>query len=544
MAVRSPIIRNDMYCGTIDPTHANMILQVRQSNVVPQMKNMIFNFPIDLIERSMEEKKSIRKIVKEDSIDYTQYLGELRDYQTVGAAFMFISPRSLIADGVGLGKTAEISAVLNYLYQRKQMRRFIMAVETSALGQTVYELTKFTGMRIVGMPGEAKPMRKLIDSTDWNDVQGIVIKHSTLKSDAFYCWLSEYVRDDNTNGLYDTFILDESSVIKNDKTKTYKYTKNLCEMANRVHFMNATTFDKSIMDIYYQVDMMDENLLPKKWRIDQEFCNHQAKEFWTSRIDKDTGARVAVRNTRREISSYKNQSIFKQRLKLVYFGRSKKDVGLDRPSIYKVYEVEPTKEQLKAIDEGYRSAEVLNCPSLIPEIKMSTTRENVPKIERLCQLIDEQFNDSQVMIYCFNIEAQKAIKKELEKIGRKCCILNGEDTSKDKDINRMRMVNDFNNGTYDVIITNIKKSLNLNGGDVCIFYSVETTVSAMEQIRGRIDRNVDDRTKTFILLLYANTQEYEMFTHTVSSRAKASRELTIDAKSAIDYFIDSMKDNE
>lgn len=540
MAVRSPIIRDNMYCGTIKPDHAKQILEIRDSTLIPQMKHMIFNFPLDLVERSIEEEKSIRKIIKEDNIDYKQYIGELRDYQTVGAAFMYISPRSVIGDGVGLGKTAEIAALLNYLYQNKMLKRFIMAVETSALGQTCYELTRFTGMRVVTLPSEAPKMRRVINNTDWNDVQGIVIKHSALKSDAFALWLAEYIQDDNTNGLYDVFILDESSVIKNDKTKTYRYTKNICDLADRVHFMNATTFDTNIMDIYYQIDMMDENLLPKKWRIEQEFCKHSSKGYWVSQKD-EHGVNKAVKKFSWKISDYKNQEIFKQRLKLVYFGRCKADIGMDRPNVYKVYEVVPTMAQQVALSNGYRYNEVLNSPESIEDLKLDNTRDNVPKIERVCQLVENEFNDSKVMIYCFHINAQKALKRELENIGKSCVILNGEDTGKDKDLNRMRIINDFNNGTYDVIITNIKKSLNLYSGDVCIFYSMSTTVSSMEQIRGRIDRNVDDKTKTFVLLLYAGTDEYNFFTGTVKDRARHSRELTIDAKSAIDYFIESME---
>ena len=64
----------------------------------------------------------------------------------------------------------------------------------------------------------------------------------------------------------------------------------------------------------------------------------------------------------------------------------------------------------------------------------------------------------------------------------------------------------------------------------------------MEQIRGRIDRNTNNNIKTFILLLYENTPEYEFFTKTVKQRAKDSRELTIDAKTAIDFFIDSLEE--
>ena len=70
---------------------------------------------------------------------------------------------------------------------------------------------------------------------------------------------------------------------------------------------------------------------------------------------------------------------------------------------------------------------------------------------------------------------------------------------------------------------------------------MSTTVSSMEQIRGRIDRNVDESIKTYVLLLYEDTDEYKFFTHVVKQRAKASRELTIDSKTAIDYFMDCME---
>ena len=216
-------------------------------------------------------------------------------------------------------------------------------------------------------------------------------------------------------------------------------------------------------------------------------------------------------------------------------------VGLDRPNIYKVYTIEPSSVQLKAIVDGYRYNEVLNCPSLVEELKLKTDRNTTPKINRLCDLVQNEFSDSSVMVYCFHIEAQKAIKKELENIGRKCVILNGETTGSNKDLERLKIQNDFNSGVYDVIITNIKKSLNLQGGDVCIFYSMSTTVSSMEQIRGRIDRNVDESIKTYVLLLYEDTDEYKFFTHVVKQRAKASRELTIDSKTAIDYFMDCME---
>lgn len=534
MSVTTPTIYNGMYLGQMEPKIASYILDIRGRESIPNLKHMIFDFPAELVLRSIEEEKSIRDIVRDEQLDYKKYLGELKDYQTLGTAFMYMSPRSVIGDGVGLGKTAEVSALINYLHQTKQLKRFLMAVETSALGQTQCELMRFTGLRVVALPSEAYKLNRLIKKIDWTKVDGIVIKHSALRSDVLSKWLSLNINPDGTCRLFDTFFLDESSVIKNLTTKTAIYTKNICDICPRVHFMNATVFETNIMDIYNQMDMMNPALLPKKWRIEKEFCTFGRSSYWTKENGKPK------MNFRRDLTGYKNQAIFKERLKLVYFGRSKSDIGMDMPHVHKVYEVEPSNEQSMALQKGYRYMEVLNCPSLIPDLHLETNRKTVPKLDRLCNLLETDFADCKVMVYCFHNEAQQAIADECRKLGRNPVILNGQS----KDQERWEIQTKFNKGEYDVIITNIMKSLNLFGGDVCIFYSNSMTPSKMFQVAGRIDRNVDDKIKTYILLIYSGTDEYKHFMEVTKQRTRDARDLTIDAKTTVDYFIESMVEEE
>lgn len=534
MSVTTPTIYNGMYLGQMEPKIASYILDIRGRESIPNLKHMIFDFPAELVLRSIEEEKSIRDIVRDEQLDYKKYLGELKDYQTLGTAFMYMSPRSVIGDGVGLGKTAEVSALINYLHQTKQLKRFLMAVETSALGQTQCELMRFTGLRVVALPSEAYKLNRLIKKIDWTKVDGIVIKHSALRSDVLSKWLSLNINPDGTCRLFDTFFLDESSVIKNLTTKTAIYTKNICDICPRVHFMNATVFETNIMDIYNQMDMMNPALLPKKWRIEKEFCTFGRSSYWTKENGKPK------MNFRRDLTGYKNQAIFKERLKLVYFGRSKSDIGMDMPHVHKVYEVEPSNEQSIALQKGYRYMEVLNCPSLIPDLHLETNRKTVPKLDRLCNLLETDFADCKVMVYCFHNEAQQAIADECRKLGRNPVILNGQS----KDQERWEIQTKFNKGEYDVIITNIMKSLNLFGGDVCIFYSNSMTPSKMFQVAGRIDRNVDDKIKTYILLIYSGTDEYKHFMEVTKQRTRDARDLTIDAKTTVDYFIESMVEEE
>ena len=112
MAVTTPKLYRGKYIGDMPLDTAELVLKIRESKSIPNLQKTIFNFPSDLVLRSLRECRSIRSIVKEEGIDYTQYIGSLRDYQTVGTAFMYMSPRSILGDGVGLGKTAEVSALI------------------------------------------------------------------------------------------------------------------------------------------------------------------------------------------------------------------------------------------------------------------------------------------------------------------------------------------------------------------------------------------------------------------------------------------------
>ena len=540
MAVKYPQMYEGMYVGGLSSwEHCKMILQTRELKSIPNLKKMIYNFPIELVKESIETNVSIRDIVKQRGINASQYVGELRDYQTTGVAFMYLSPRSIIADGCGLGKTAEIAGLINWLKFKGEMSRFLLACENSAIGQLTCELIKFTGLNIVALPSLTSELKKAIERIDWNKVDGIVIKHSALRNDYLYKWIAINLDEHRKCKLFNTFILDESSVIKKPETKTYDYSHTLCEIVDRVHFMNATVFENNLFEVYTQVDMMNPELLPKKWRIEKEYCNHSSKTYWTKQRDSN-GVMKPVMHTRHNVSGYKNQEKFRTALKLVYFGRARKDVGIDLPHVYQVYEVEPTATMNVAIGKGFRYNEVLNCPTLVKEMGVGMTRKDVPKLDRLCELIENEFASDSVMIYCFHLDAQAAIAQEMYALGRKPVILNGTCTDEEK----MLAQDGFNSGKYDTIITNIKKSLNLYGGDVCIFYSMESNPSKSFQIASRIDRNVDDSIKTFVLLLYKDSPEYELFTHTVKQRAKDARDLTIDAKTTVDFFIEAMENTE
>lgn len=543
MSVRNPALYGEAFKSNLTDEQCAELMRIKQYTDYPIYANMIFNFPSDLVMESFETQKSIRSMIKERNIDYIPYIGELRPYQRVGMAFMNVSKCCMLGDGVGLGKTAEISGLINLMYQEKRLLKFVIAVETSAVGQTQIELIKFTGLNIVSLPSDTPKMKKAIENTNWADVDGIVIKHSSLKSNTLNTWFGQNIGSGGKSMLFNMFILDESSVIKGDTSQTHHYTDNICNMADYVYFMNATPFEKCLMDVYYQFDMMDKQLLPDKAFMNKNFCVYKRKPYWVSVRD-DRGVPKPTQKYHFDMVGYKNESIFKDSLALRYIGRSKKQVGLDVPHVYKVYTVQPNPDQLAAIDKGYSYNEVLNCPSMVGYSKLEFTRKKCPKLDRLCELAEGELAGMKFMVYCWHVQAQYKIKEELEKLGLRCVVINGDDPKgANKDIEKLNRIQAFNRGEYDVIITNAQRSLNLYGADAMIMYSTTATVGRMEQIRGRIDRNVDQNSRLFIMLIYEGTGEFDLINEKARMRGKASRNLVLDTDTAIDFFIASI-DNE
>lgn len=534
--------------GTLTDEECRIIAGIRTQKEISKLKNGIYNFPVEFRREAREKGLSAYQYAVEQNC-LAQYLGELRDYQTVGAAFLYRSPRSMLGDAAGIGKTPQVCGMLNLMRQNADNplyagtvygnhKRILVAAEGSAVGQMAGEIEKFTGLRVTVLHSLAEKMQKqfkqfyltrVLDGTlpvetveavqepeqkpkkkakpdVVVDFDVLVITHSTLRSDTFFTWFSRVYKE------FGTFILDESYVVKTPDTAISSYVQVLCEKMDRVHFLNATVFETKLMDIVQQFTLLNSSLLPPMSWIEANFCVYQRATFYKRGQHGEKGYK-------RELVAYKNQNWFRDALSYVYLTRKKYEVkASDAQRIYQTYLIPQTKAQKAAIRQGYRYFEVLNCPSLCLDLDIENTPQDVPKLARLLELVTEDFESQRIMIYVWHIEMQQSIKELLEQAGRKVVILNGSTEGRD-DVRE-----GFNSGEYDVIITNVKRSLNLHGGDVCIFYSMDTNPATIEQIAARIDRNVNDNSKTYVLLAYEG-EEANFFINTVKQRAVDGRDL-------------------
>lgn len=524
---------NGMFAGQLTPEQIRNILKVKEMSVVDSLKDYVLDIPMEEVMKAADMGISYREYAMKNGIDINKYKAALRDEQTVGLAFMYFSPKSILGDSVGFGKTVEIAGLLNVLKSKNEMTRFMMAVEVSAVGQTLLELLRRTGLNIINLPSTTAKLEKVIYDVNWDKIDGLVVSHSLIENNLFQTFLSKFISG-NTNKLFDTFILDESSVIKNERTKIFKNVEVINSYCKRVHYMNATPVENDILDAYNQIDAMDKTIMPKLSAIKKEYCVYKRSTYWV----KENGK--AVMKYKFDFDKYQNTEDFKKRLGLIYIGRYMQD----NKNKYRIDEVYPTDQQLVAMAMKMRTSEVLNCPSKIDQSRLKNKIEfnetGIPKLKRLKEIIETECIGKKVMVYCFHRDAQDKIIEMLTAIGRKCVILNGSVMNEE----RHDTINEFNKGDSDTIITNIKKSINLYDGDYCIIYSMETNPAKLEQICGRIERHVDNKVKQYIMLIYKGTREEELVRKKMLERSNSARDLVTGAESAINRFIDSEDDSD
>ena len=98
-------------------------------------------------------------------------------------------------------------------------------------------------------------------------------------------------------------------------------------------------------------------------------------------------------------------------------------------------------------------------------------------------------------------------------------MLNGDTETEE----RSRIITDFKEQSYRILITNVQRGLNFKDCPCCIFYSYDPNPSKMIQFEGRITRtlNIDDKS---IYLLCSEGKEAKRLKDVITDRTKSTME--------------------
>lgn len=186
------------------------------------------------------------------------------------------SPRILIADGVGVGKTIEAGLVLKELEARFDIKSVLVICPRPLITEKKWqnELKRF-GEKFSHIDG--KQLRYCIDETDldygeWpSDYQKCIIPYS-LFDEAIVC--GTVTKDGVTKKLdkksladlkpfpkFDLVIIDEAHHIKNQNTYAYQAAQMFCDNAESIVLLTATPIQLGDKDLFVLLNLLRPDLV-------------------------------------------------------------------------------------------------------------------------------------------------------------------------------------------------------------------------------------------------------------------------------------------
>jgi len=448
---------------------------------VSGLKSCIKNLPPhvvkDIIDDHEEYEKANGSLVGFKK-EYKSAIGELRDTQTVGVAFMLFAKSALLGDEVGLGKTVQCAGLVNVLateFKRKgKPFRFCFLTEKSSIDQIRKKMVQFTGEYVKMLEsGEQKIVDKYIKTYENGSHCSIVGGHSLLNSSEFLIHTSKHP--------FDLFIIDESSIIKNTTSDIFKNTKAILKYHERKILLNATPLEQNVLEFYNQLDLLDDTFLPTLGDFKKRYCIMKQGVFGYN-----------------EIAGYKNTEEFKQAVSFRYIARTRASLGAQYvDNSYKVILVPLSAEQKRLIKKTTLYSMVHDYPPGVDR-NVEFSVETTPKAAALLKILNSlDVSTSKALVYCRFVDCQAKLKGLLEDNGYRVAVLNGTTKVKEKN----ETLEKFLSNGYDVLITNIQRGLDLNNVDTCIMYTIDPNPQKMVQFEGRMTRDFNVMYKSLYLLV-------------------------------------------
>lgn len=241
----------------------------------------------------------------------------LYSYQKEGALFALHAGRCLIGDDMGLGKTIQAMAAAELMAKLFHISKVLIVSPTSLKYQWKGEIDTFTDRKAVVIEGFNRQRRILYEEDGFYKL----VNYELVWRDM------EFIRQ----WAPDLIILDEAQRIKNWKTRTAKYIKQLESTFAIV--LTGTPIENRIEELHSIMEFIDRHHFGPLYR----FVN-------THRVLDKNG----------KVVGYRNLESVRQSLEGVMVRRKKDDVLKQLPGrIDKHFFVPMTKEQREIHDENY-----------------------------------------------------------------------------------------------------------------------------------------------------------------------------------------------
>jgi SNF2 family DNA or RNA helicase len=243
----------------------------------------------------------------------------LRRHQRVAVSWMYLIRSGLLADPVGLGKTAMINGLIALIAQRGEMNprrgggRALVVCRPAALKQWHTEMSRMVPSLATEIITGSRRERADSYTLPW-DVA--LIGHQSFLRDA------EVIRNLGVHHLF----VDDVDPIRNTDNKTAWAIKQMATQCPRAMLVSGTPLQKNLEELYDVFDVIGRArpLFGPKERFIRRYCRRQPVVFYVG----------GVRRQQMKTIGYRNIEEFKEKIAPFSLRRRPEDIDdLDLPEV-------------------------------------------------------------------------------------------------------------------------------------------------------------------------------------------------------------------
>lgn len=397
------------------------------------------------IKQEIELKK--QKLLHFDKIENTPVSeaiqASLRFYQKEGFRWMQsleqIGWGGCLADDMGLGKTLQTITFLQYLKEKYSNSISLIVCPTALIYNWVDEIEKFCPtLRYHVYYG----LNRVLEPEDVQGNDVIITSYGVVRNDF----------KSLVNHTFRYIILDESHVIRNQKTQTTKAI-NALKSVNKL-ILSGTPIQNNIVDLYTQFEFINKGFFGSQKEFSADYGSKITKETDLIRLKKRVTPFI-LRRTKKEVAKdlpEKSETILWC------------EMTLEQKKIYESYRQEYRETILNNMDnETFNRSKLqilqgITCLRQIcvhPNLISSETQryKKTAKITALFEEIIPNIGSSKILIFSQFTTMLQLVKEELDDRKMKYSYLDGKTPAKE----RKNIVDDFqNNDTSQLFLLSLK----------------------------------------------------------------------------------------
>lgn len=508
MSVTNPIIYDNTYIGNIETGVVDILKRLKLMDNIPNLKNCLKN-------------------------------GQPRDFQTVAIAMGYYNKRFILGDRPGLGKTIEMAGILNVAHKKGQITEVLMFVPNTSLDQISDKMEYFGYLPVCKVYSEnGHSFNRRLREYEYFDHENKILlaPHSALTNNNFIKWLLSEGNIDRFN----TCIVDESRIFKNNKNISYKNMYQISKMMDRVIFANGTLYECSLNDVYNQIDCCNPYILPRRTTFSEQY-QHQSKTNGYRNIETISGRVKRVYTPKFSYYGIKEETMvdLQEKIGINYLIRSKSDISdyVPTPTIEPIL-CDITPEHRVILDKYGMDNTLLNSP-LTRGVDMDYSK--LSKLDKLLETVDELIElGEKFVIYSHHRHMSELLQLVLEDRGIRTGLIYGKQTREQR-TEVLKEINDVN-GNMMCLITNVMESIDIPNVDYMLLYEFPYNPARFLQLISRIDRDNYTVSKNYFLYIYDESSELDNIEVLLSERAKeGSSSVGVDY-SVIDFIEKWFKD--